>query len=111
MPVNALICVYYGFDRVTAVGDYDYLIELEMNTEGIHNYAIYEKETWTPIQFMEYDEHIRYCIPKDKLGSYVLYSEEEGLKNKILSADVRYIGGELSEVNVDDLIAETKQGL
>lgn len=109
MPVNALICLYYGFDRVTAVGDNEYLVELEVDTEGIHNYAIYEKETWTPIQFMEYDEHIRYCIPKDKLGSYVLYSEEEGLKNKILSADVRYIGGELSEVNIDDLIVENKQ--
>ncbi len=106
MPVNALICLYYGFDRVTAVGDDEYLIELEVDTEGIHNYAVYEKETWTPIQFMEYDEHIRYCIPKDKLGSYVLYSEEEGLKSKILYSNVRYIGGELSEVDIDDLIVE-----
>ena len=104
MTVNALICQYYGFDRVTAVGDNEYLVEVKVNTEGIHNYAIYEKETWTPIQFMEYDDTIRYCIPKDKLGSYVLYSEEDILENKVLDYKVRYIGGELVDININDLI-------
>ena len=53
---------------------------------------------------MEYDDTIRYCIPKDKLGSYVLYSEEDILENKVLDYKVRYIGGELVDININDLI-------
>ncbi len=106
MPVNALISNYYGFDRLTAIGDVDYLIELEVDTEGINNYTLIDKTTETEIQHMEYDNHIRYCIPQDQLGKYVLDCRENGLADKILDFKVKYIGGELSkeEVSINDLI-------
>ena len=106
MPVNALIAEYYGFDRVTAIGDFDYLIDFEVDTEGINQYTVIEKETGNSVQYMEYANSIRYCIPKDKLGSYVLDCRENGLEEKILKYNVKYIGGQLTEneFNLNDLI-------
>ncbi len=106
MPVNALISQYYGFDRVTAIGDNDYLIEIEVDTEGINPYELIDKTTNTSVKYMEYDEFIRYDIPKDKLGTYVLDCRNNNLKDKILNYKVRYIGGELknSEVSLNSLI-------
>lgn len=106
MPVNALISTYYGFDRLTAIGDEEYLVEIDVDTEGINPYTIIEKGTETEIQHIEYDEHIRYAIPKDKLGSYVLDCRENNLENKILNVKIRYIGGELKpeEISIQDLI-------
>lgn len=106
MPVNALISQYYGFDRLTAIGDNDYLIEIEVDTDGINPYELIDKETKTAIQYMEYDEFIRYTIPKDKLGEYVLDCRKNNLKDKILSYKVRFIGGELAntDINLEQLI-------
>ena len=106
MPVNALISQYYGFDRLTAIGDNDYLIEIEVDTDGINPYELIDKETKTSIQYMEYDEFIRYTIPKDKLGEYVLDCRKNNLKDKILSYKVRFIGGELAntDINLEQLI-------
>ena len=106
MPVNALISQYYGFDRLTAIGDNDYLIEIEVDTDGINPYELIDKETKTSIQYMEYDEFIRYTIPKDKLGEYVLDCRKNNLKDKILSYKVRFIGGELenTDINLEQLI-------
>ena len=106
MPVNALISQYYGFDRLTAIGDNDYLIEIEVDTDGINPYELIDKETKTAIQYMEYDEFIRYTIPKDKLGEYVLDCRKNNLKDKILSYKVRIIGGELAntDINLEQLI-------
>lgn len=55
---------------------------------------------------MEYDKYIRYTIPKDKLGEYVLDCRKNNLKDKILNYSVRFIGGELNnqEVKLDSLI-------
>lgn len=106
MPVNVFISMYYGFDKVTAIGDNEYLIELEVYTEGINPYFVIEKETGIQVHMMEYDNHIRYTIPKDKLKSYVLNCKDNGLENKILDYKVRYIGGELNkeDVKIEDLI-------
>ena len=106
MPVNALVSQYYGFDRLTAIGDNDYLIEIEVDTDGINPYELIDKETKTSIQYMEYDEFIRYTIPKDKLGEYVLDCRKNNLKDKILSYKVRFIGGELAntDINLEQLI-------
>lgn len=106
MPVNVFISMYYGFDRVTAIGDEEYLIELTVDTEGINTYFVLEKETGIQVHMMEYDNNIRYTIPKDKLGSYVLNCKVNDLEDKILDYKVRFIGGELSkdEVSINDLI-------
>lgn len=104
MPVNVLIAQFYGFDRVTAIGEDEYLIEIEVDTEGINPYTVIEKETGNPIEYMEYDNNLRYCIPKDKLGSYVLDARKNDLKNKVLGYKVRCIGEEEKEVSIEDLI-------
>lgn len=106
MPVNALISQYYGFNRLTAIGDNEYLIEIEVDTEGINPYEVIDKTTKKSIQYMEYDEFIRYTIPKDKLGEYVLDCRNNNLKDKILNYKIRYIGGEIEkqEIKLDSLI-------
>lgn len=106
MPVNALISQYYGFDRVTAISDNDYLIEIEVNTEGINPYYVLDKQTGENIYTMEYDNFIRYTVPKEKLGEYLLDCTENELQDKIINCRIRYIGGELSEkeINLENII-------
>lgn len=106
MPVNALISQYYGFNRLTAIGDNDYLIEIEVDTEGINPYEVIDKNTNKSVKHIEYDNFIRYDIPKDKLGEYVLDCRKNNLEDKILNYKVRYIGGKLenSEVDLNSLI-------
>lgn len=106
MPVNALIAQYYGFDRVTAISDEDYLIEIEVDTEGINPYYVIDEQTGNNIYTMEYDNFIRYTVPKEKFGEYLLDCTENNLANKIIDYQVRYIGGEMSqeEINLEDLI-------
>ena len=106
MPVNRLISQYYGFDRLTAIGDEDYLIEIEVDTEGINPYFVDNKLTGENIYTMEYDNLIRYTVPKEKFGEYLLDCTENGLEDKIINCRVRYIGGELSkeEINLENII-------
>lgn len=104
MPVNALISQFYGFDRVTAIGDDEYLIEIEVDTEGINPYTIIEKENGNPIQYMEYDNYLRYSIPKEKLGSYVLDGRKNNIGDKIINYTVRGIKENKIETTIDDLI-------
>ena len=35
MPINRMTAMYYGFDKVTAIGEDEYLIQLKVDTEGI----------------------------------------------------------------------------
>lgn len=101
MPVNALISQYYGFDRLTAIGDDDYLIEIKVDTEGINPYYVIDSQTEENIYTMEYDNLIRYTVPKEKLGEYLLDCRENGLEDKILNIRVRYIGGEIAPEDID----------
>ncbi len=106
MPVNALISQYYGFDRVIAINDNDYLIELEVDTEGINKYYVIDKQTGENIYTMEYDNFIRFTVPKEKLGEYLLDCTENDLEDKIINCKIRYIGGELKpeEINLENII-------
>lgn len=106
MPVNALISQYYGFDRLTAISDNDYLIELEVDTDGINPYYVIDGQTGQNIYTMEYDNLIRYTVPKEKFGEYLLDCRENELENKIINCKIRYIGGELKqeEINLEKVI-------
>jgi len=106
MPVNALIAEYYGFDRITALRDDEYLIELSVETEGINPYALYDVETNQFVKMFEYDNLIRYNIPKDKLGKWKLDCRENDIENLILDYKVRFVGGDLTkeQVSIEELI-------
>ena len=105
MPVNALIARFYGFDRVTAVGENEYLIEFKVDTEGINPYELINKETGENVGFMEYDDEIRYCIPKNQLRNFVLDCRENGLEEKILKYRVRNVFEEITDqITLDDII-------
>lgn len=105
MPTNALISMYYGFERVTAISQNEYLVEIEVDTEGINPYEVIEKETEKNIYKMEYDNQIRFQVPKDKLGSYLLDCRENGLESKILSYKVRSTDEDLTEqISLEQLI-------
>lgn len=106
MPVNVLMSIYYGFDKVTAIKESDYLIEIKVDTEGLNNYHVTDINTEANIYTMEYDNLIRYTVPKDKLGVYLLDCRNDDTENLILDYRVRYIGGELSkeDVSLDKLI-------
>ena len=106
MPINVLTANYYGFEKLTAIGSDEYLIQLKVDTEGINTYFVIDKTTGIQQHMMEYANEIEYTIPKDQLGNFVLNCKVNDLEDKILDYKVRYIGGELSkdEVSIDDLI-------
>ena len=106
MPVNVLIAQYYGFDRVTAIADDEYLLEIQVNTEGINEYEVIDIDSGEIIQEMEYDNLIRYTIPKEMLTKYKLRAVNGNLNDIILDYKIRYVGGSLNkeQVNLDELI-------
>lgn len=106
MPVNVLIAQYYGFDRVTAIGDNEYLIEVQVDTEGINKYEVIDIETGEAVQKMEYDNFVRYPIPKEKLGKHKLKAVDGSLEEIVLDYKVQFVGGELTkeQVKIEDLI-------
>lgn len=106
MPVNVIIAQYYGFDRVTAIGDDEYLIEVQVDTEGINKYEVIDVETGEVEQEMEYDNFIRYPISKDKLGKHKLRAVDGNLEEIVLDYKVQIVGGELTkeQVSIEELI-------
>ena len=106
MPVNRLTATYYGFDRVTALSDNDYLIELTVDTEGINPYSVYDIEADQFVLTFEYDNLIRFNIPKDKLKVWKLDCRENDIENLVIDYKVRYVGGDVSkdECTLDDLL-------
>ncbi len=105
MPVNVLIANFYNLGRVTAVGENEYLIELKVDTEGINPYELINKETEENVGFMEYDDEIRYCIPKEQLGRFLLDCRKNNLKEKIIYYRVRTVGEEITDtVKLEDII-------
>lgn len=106
MPVNALISMYYGFDRVTALSENEYIIELEVKTDGINKYSLYDIETEQFVSTFEYDNLIRFNIPKDKLKIWKLDCRENDVENLVIDYKVRYVGGDLNknEINLEDLL-------
>ena len=106
MPVNVLIAQYYGFDRVTAIGDDEYLIEIQVDTEGINEYEVIDIDTGETVQEMEYDNFARYSIPKDKLKKYKLKAIDKNIEEIVLDYQVQFVGGRLTkeQVSIEDLI-------
>ena len=105
MPVNAIISMYYDFDRITAIGEDEYLVEIVVDKEGINPYEVIEKETEKNIYTMEYDNEIRFTVPKDKLGNYLLDCRKNDVQNKIISYRVRSIEEDITEnVKLEQLI-------
>ncbi len=105
-PTNQLICRYYGFDKITAVGDDEYLIEIEMDREGIYPYDLIDIDTSKNVGHIEYDNLIRYNIPKEKLGKFKIDFRKDNLSSKIKRIKIRYVGGELDEntYSVEDIV-------
>ena len=109
LPINQMTAMYYGFDKVTAIGENEYLIQLTVDTEGINTYFVIDKETGIQQKMMEYANEIEFTIPKDKLGKFVLNCKVNDVEDLILDYKVKAIGGiELSkeEVSIDDLIVK-----
>ncbi len=105
MPTNQLISMYYGFERLTAIKDDEYLIEIKVDTEGINPYEVIELETERKIYTMEYDNEIRFTVPKDKLGVYLLDCRQNGLENKILDYSVRSVEEDITnQTNLEKII-------
>lgn len=105
MPTNALISMYYGFDRITAMGEEEYLIELKTTTEGINEYFVLDTETDNVVLQFEYDNEIRFTVPKEKIGIWKLDARENGLIEKITDYQVRFIGGEITDqIGLDQLL-------
>ena len=91
----------YSFDVYYIPND-----ELTVDTEGINTYAVYDVELDTTPLWFEYDNLIRFSMPKDKFKIWKLDCRENGLKDLVLDCKIRYVGGNLSEdeYTLDDIL-------
>ena len=106
MPINRYTAMYYHFDKVQAIGEDEYLIQLWVDTEGLNTYFVIDRTTGIQQHMMQYENQIEFTIPKEQLGNFVLNCKVNDVEDQILDYKVKYIGGELSkeEVSIDDLI-------
>ena len=102
MPTNQLMCRYYSFDRLTAVKDDEYLIEVTVDTEGINPYDLINVEDGENVGHMEYDNCIRYTVPKDSFKKFKLVLEDV----KVLDIKVRSVNETVSkdQYSVEDIV-------
>ena len=99
LPVTRLMKLKYNCDN-------EYLIELTVDTEGINPYSVYDVNAEQFTLTFEYDELIRFSIPKDKFKIWKLDCRENDIENLVIDYKVRYVGGDVSkdECTLDDLL-------
>ena len=102
MPTNQLMCKYYSFDRLTAIRDDEYLIEVTVDTEGINPYDLIDIENGENVGHMEYDNCIRYTIPKNEFKKYKLILENV----KVLDTKVRSVSETMpkDQFSLEDIV-------
>ena len=78
----------------------------KLKSEGINKYEVIDIETGEAVQKMEYDNFVRYPIPKEKLGKHKLKAVDGSLEEIVLDYQVQFVGGNLTkeQVSIEDLI-------
>lgn len=106
--VNVYLSLYYKFDRIRAISDIDYLVEIDTDITENVDYGIINKDTLELLQVVTASDKIVFAIPKEKLGTYVVDCRDKDLRSHVKSVRIRAVGEEIPNPDIEQLINQEK---
>ena len=106
--VNTYLSLYYKFDRISAISDIDYLVEIETDITQNVDYGIVNKDTLELIQVVTASDKLIFTIPKAQFGTYVVDCRDKDLRSHVKSVRVRAVGEEMQNPDIEQLINQAK---
>ncbi len=111
MPTNATMAQYYGFLKLTAIGEDEYLVEIKMDNDEAHTFKVNDMTTGENIYWLEYKDEVVFAVKKDEFKNWKLDLRDDPLKDKIKEIKVRTLEDNLEEnkdYTIDDFVIKEK---
>lgn len=105
---NLFTAIYYKFDKICAISDIDYIVEIETNLTDNIDYGIINKDTLELIQVINASNKLAFTIPKAELGNYVVDCRDKDLRSHVTSLRVRAVGEEIKNPDIEQFINQEK---
>ena len=105
---NTYMAIYYRFDRISAISDIDYLIEIDTDITQNVDYGILNKDTLELISIVTGSDKIIFTIPKEQLGTYVVDCRDKDLRSHVTDLRIRAVGEEIENPDIEQLINQEK---
>ena len=105
---NVFTSIYYRFDKISAISDIDYLIEIDTDITQNVDYGILNKDTLELINIVPASDKIIFTIPKEQFGTYVVDCRDKDLRSHVTGVRVRAVGEEIENPDIEQLINQEK---
>ena len=105
---NLFTSIYYKFDKITAISDIDYIVEIYTDITQSVDYGIINKETLELISIANASDKIVFTIPKAQLGTYVVDCRDKDLRTHVTGVRIRAVGEEIENPDLEILINQAK---
>lgn len=102
--VNVYLSLYYKFDRIRAISDIDYVVEIDTDIMENVDYGIINKDTLELISVVTASDKICFAIPKAQYGTYVVDCRDKDLRSHVQSVRIRGVGEEMENPDLEKLI-------
>ena len=102
--VNTYMALYYKFDKIHAISDIDYLIEIETDLTESIDYGIINQDTLELICVVNASDKLTFTIPKEQFGTYVVDCRDKDLRSHVKSIRVRAVGEGMENPDIEDFI-------
>lgn len=106
--VNTYLSLYYKFDRIRAISDADYFIEIDTDIVQNVDYGILNKDTLELISIVSASDKICFTIPKEQFGKYVVDCRDKDLRSHVKSVRIRAVGEEMPNPDLEMLINQER---
>ena len=106
--VNVFLAQYYGFEKVRAISDIDYFVEIQTDIENTVDYGIIDKNTLELIGIVPASTQLDFSMPIEKWGIYVVDCRDKDLRSHVKSVRVRGVHKELENPDIEELINQEK---
>ena len=106
--VNTYLSLYYKFDRIRAISDADYFIEIDTDIVQNVDYGILNKDTLELISIVSASDKICFTIPKEQFGKYVVDCRDKDLRSHVKNVRIRAVGEEMPNPDLEMLINQER---
>lgn len=102
--VNVYTSIYYKFDKVRAISDIDYLVEIDTDITENVDYGIINKDTLELISIVTASDKIVFTIPKAQFGTYVVDCRDKDLRTHVKNVKIRGVNENIENPDIEMLI-------
>ena len=106
--VNTYLSLYYKFDRIRAISDADYFIEIDTDIVQNVDYGILNKDTLELISIVSASDKICFTIPKEQFGKYVVDCRDKDLRSHVKNVRIRAVDEEMPNPDLEMLINQER---